>query len=321
MTSTVMPGARNPARRVATLHALLPAVALALLLAAVFLKQPRAMSYFGVNLLLNLAIPVMFATLAQMMILAVSDLDLSIGPFISLVACIGATLMPAQPALAVLALVAAVGVYALAGAVIEARQLPSIVVTLGLSFVWLGCAVLLLPTPGGTAPEWLRGAMSWRTPLLPMPIWMAIATAIVGHLLITRSAFGTLVRGLGGNPAAIARAGWNMVRVRAGVYAIAGVFGVCAGLMLVGQATSADANIASRYTLVAIAAAILGGAEFAGGKVAPVGAVIGALTVTLAASFLTFLNIAPDWQVGMQGLILVAVLGLRAAIDLLGGKR
>jgi ribose transport system permease protein len=320
-TNAVLSNNRSPARRVAMLHALLPAVALALLLAAVFLKQPRAMSYFGINLLLNLAIPVMFATLAQMMILAVSDLDLSIGPFVSLVACIGATLMPTQPWLALLALAAAVGVYALAGAVIEARQLPSIVVTLGLSFVWLGCAVLLLPTPGGTAPEWLRGAMSWRTPLMPMPIWMAIVTAIVGHLLITRSAFGTLVRGLGGNPGAITRAGWNMVRVRAGVYAIAGVFGVCAGLMLVGQATSADANIASRYTLVAIAAAILGGAEFAGGKVAPVGAVIGALTVTLAASFLTFLNIAPDWQVGMQGLILVAVLGLRAAIDLVGGKR
>jgi len=229
--------------------------------------------------------------------------------------------MPEQPMLAVLALAAAVGVYALAGALIEARQLPSIVVTLGLSFVWLGCAVLLLPTPGGTAPEWLREAMRWRTPLLPLPIWMAIVTAIAGHLLITRSAFGTLVRGLGGNPGAIARAGWNMVRVRAGVYAIAGLFGVCAGLMLVGQATSADANIASRYTLVAIAAAILGGAEFTGGKVSPVGAVIGALTVTLAASFLTFLNIAPDWQVGMQGLILVAVLGLRAAIDLVGGRR
>ncbi|MBC7732883.1 MAG: ABC transporter permease, partial [Bacteriovorax sp.] len=47
----------------------------------------------------------------------------------------------------------------------------------------------------------------------------------------------------------------------------------------------------------------------------PVGAVIGAMTMTLAASFLTFLNIAPDWQIGMQGLILILVLGLRAAID------
>lgn len=135
------------------LHTLLPVLALSLLLAAVFWRQPRAMSYFGINLLLNLAIPLMFATLAQMMILAVSDLDLSIGPFVSLVACIGATLLPTQPVLAMLALAAAVAAYALAGAVIESRRLPSIVVTLGLSFVWLGCAVLLLPTPGGLAPE------------------------------------------------------------------------------------------------------------------------------------------------------------------------
>ena len=319
--ATASPRLRRPARWTSRLHVLLPAVALALLLAAVFYRQPRAMSYFGIDLLLNLAIPVMFATLAQTMMLAIGDLDLSIGPFVSLVACIGATLLPTQPVWGVLALGAAVAGYALAGALVEARQLPSIVVTLGLSFVWLGCAVLLLPTPGGTAPEWLQGAMGFHPPLVPLPIWMALVAGGIGYGLLTRSAFGALVRGIGGNPAAIARAGWNMVRVRAGVYAIAGLFGVCAGLMLVGQATSADANIASRYTLVSIAAAILGGAQFSGGRVSPVGAVIGALTVTLAASFLTFLNIAPDWQIGMQGLILVAVLGLRSIIDRLGSSR
>ena len=305
----------GPRRWVPLLHTLLPALALGLLLAAVFWRQPRAMSYFGVNLLLNVAIPIMFATLAQMMVLAVSDLDLSIGPFVSMVACIGAAVMPEQPLLAVLALVAAVAAYALAGAVIEWRQLPSIVVTLGLSFVWLGCAVLLLPTPGGTAPEWLRGAMRLKTPGVPLPIWVALLAALLGHVLVTRSAFGTLVRALGGNPAAVARAGWSLVRIRAGVYALAGLFGVCAGLMLVGQTTSADANIASRYTLVSIASVILGGGLFVGGVVSPVGAVIGAMTMTLAASFLTFLNIAPDWQIGMQGLILILVLGLRAGID------
>lgn len=302
-------------RGVQILHDILPALALALLLAAVFWRQPRAMSYFGINLLLNLAIPLMFATMAQMMILAVSDLDLSIGPFVSLTASIGATLLPSRPEWAVLAFALAVVAYALAGALIESRQLPSIVVTLGLSFVWLGCAVLLLPTPGGLAPDWLSSAMAYRTPWLPMPIWMALLAAVLGHVLITRSAFGTLVRGLGGNPTAVARVGWSLVRVRAGVYALAGVFGVLSGLMLVGQTTSADPNIASRYTLVSIAAVILGGGKFVGGYVSPVGAVIGALTMTLAASFLTFLNIAPDWQVGMQGLILIMVLGLRAAID------
>jgi len=302
-------------RALAALHTLLPVLALSLLLAAVFWRQPRAMSYFGINLLLNLAIPLMFATLAQMMILAVSDLDLSIGPFVSLVACIGASLLPTQPGLALAALAAAVAAYALAGAVIEARRLPSIVVTLGLSFVWLGCAVLLLPTPGGLAPVWLSDAMAYATPWVPLPIWAALVTSVLGYLLITRSAFGTLVRGLGANPAAVARAGWSLVRLRAGVYALAGVFGVVAGLLLLGQTTSADSNIASRYTLVSIAAVILGGGKFVGGHVSAPGAVIGALTMTLAASFLAFLDIAPDWQVGMQGLILIVVLGLRAALD------
>ena len=44
---------------------------------------------------------------------------------------------------------AAVGVYGLVGALIHWRALPSIVVTLGMSFVWGGLAVLLLPAPGG----------------------------------------------------------------------------------------------------------------------------------------------------------------------------
>ncbi|HUG21535.1 ABC transporter permease [Piscinibacter sp.] len=307
-------------RLVPLLRSLLPALALVLLLATVFWQQPRAMSYFGINLLFNLAVPLVFATLAQMMILAVSDLDLSIGPFVSLVATIGATLLAQQPWLGAAALAAAVAAYALAGAVIELRRLPAIVVTLGLSFVWLGCAVLLLPTPGGQAPAWLIETMRWQAPWLPLPIWVAIAAAWLGHLLIARSAFGTLVRALGGNAAAVARAGGSLVALRAGVYAVAGLFGVLAGLMLVGQITSADARIASHYTLVSIAAVILGGGEFSGGRVFAVGAVIGALTMTLAASLLTFLQVAPDWQVGMQGLILIIVLGLRAGIDALGRR-
>lgn len=309
------------ARAAARLRSALPAVALAGLLIAVISQQPRAASYFGLNLLLNLAIPVIFATLAQVVILAVSDIDLSIGAFISLTATIGATLLPRNPGIAMIVYALCIATYALAGALIEWRGLPAIVVTLGMSFVWQGCAILLLPTPGGTAPAWLSHALRLRPPLAPLPIWVALIAAVLGHLLISRSAFGTRMRGLGGQPVALARAGEPLIRLRAQVYACAGLFGVIAGLMLVGQTTSADANIASRYTLVSIAAAILGGCEFIGGRVAPAGAVIGALTMTLAASFLTFVNVAPDWQVGMQGAILIAVLALRATIDRLEAKR
>ena len=59
-----------------TLREALPALSLAVLLAAIFWLQPRTMSYVGLNLMLNLAIPIALATIAQMCVITVNDLDL-----------------------------------------------------------------------------------------------------------------------------------------------------------------------------------------------------------------------------------------------------
>ena len=88
------------------------------------------------------------------------------------------------------------------------------------------------------------------------------------------------------------------------------------GLALIGITTSADANIGNGYTLLSIAGVILGGGEFVGGRVSPIGAVIGALTLALAASpLLTFMHIPPDWQVAANGAILIIVLAARVLIS------
>jgi ribose transport system permease protein len=297
------------------LRSLLPAASLAVLLAAIFWLQPRTMSYFGLNLLLNLAVPIALATLAQMFVLCVNDLDLSIGAFVSLVACIAATWLNDTPVLGVAALLGLVAAYAAMGALIELRGLPSIVVTLGMSFVWLGLAVLVLPTPGGEAPGWIRALMTLKPWLVPFPILASVVIALVVHVGLMRSAYGAVLRGAGGNPRAVARAGWSMLRVRMTMFGLAGVFGVLSGIALIGLTTSADANIALRYTLLSIAGVILGGGEFVGGRVSPIGAVIGALTLTLAASFLSFLRLNPDWQIGAQGAILLIVLALRLVVS------
>lgn len=292
-----------------------PVLALAALLAGVFWMQPRAMSYTGLNLLFNLAVPIALATLAQMVIMSVNDLDLSMGAFVSFVACVTATFLQDTPLLGVLILLASVAVYALLGVVIHLRQLPAIVVTLGMSFVWSGLAVLILPAPGGSAPDWVRSLMTVKPPVLPMAIWAAVLIALVAHLLVMRSSFGVLLRGVGGNERSVARAGWSILWARAAAYGLAGLFAVAAGVALVGLTTSADANIALRYTLLSIAGVILGGGEFIGGRVSAIGAVVGALTLTLAGSFLSFLRLSPDWQIGAQGAILIAVLALRLALD------
>ncbi|NEJ73088.1 ABC transporter permease [Rhizobium phaseoli] len=293
----------------------IPALSLTLLLAAVFWLQPRAMSYVGLNLLFNLAVPIALATIAQMLVMAVNDLDLSMGTFVSFVACVTATFLRDAPLIGILILAGAIAIYAALGVVIHLRNLPSIVVTLGMSFVWGGLAVLLLPAPGGQAPDWVRWLMTVKPPLVPMAIVASIVIAAVAHLLVMRSSLGVLIRGIGGNQRSVERAGWSIVAARAGAYGLAGLFAVLAGIALVGLTTSADANIALRYTLLSIAGVILGGGEFIGGRVSPVGAVIGALTLTLAGSFLSFLRISPDWQIGAQGAILIIVLALRLMLN------
>ena len=296
------------------LRSLLPFISLAIVLGATFYVQPRTMSYFGLNLMLQYAVPIALATIAQMFIITVNDLDLSIGPFVGLVGCISATLLYSNPALGILALLVCIAAYAAMGALIHSRNLPAIVVTLGLSFVWLGIAVLILPSPGGKAPEWLKAIMSVQLPLVPFPIAAAIVIGGAVHLALMLSSYGVIARGAGGNPKAMERAGWSMLKTKSVMYAIAGLFGVLAGLSLLGLTTSADAHVADRYTLYSIAGVILGGGEFVGGRVSPLGAVVGALTLALAGSFLIFLNINPDWQIGAQGAILIIVLALKSLV-------
>lgn len=297
------------------LRAVLPAVSLALILGAIFAVNPRTMSSTGLNLLLQLAVPVALATIAQMFILAVNDLDLSIGGYVGLVACIGATFLNTDPLLGVVLLGACIAAYAVMGALIHWRNLPSIVVTLGMLFVWQGIAILVLPTPGGAAPGWIKAIMGFKPPLVPFPIVAAVVIAVVVHFALMRSSYGVILRGAGGNPRAVARAGWSLLKTKLAMYALAGLFGVLSGLSLIGLTTSAQANIAMPYTLLSIAGAILGGSEFVGGRVSPIGAVIGALTLTLATRALTFFHVPPDWQIGAQGGILIIVLALRALIN------
>jgi ribose transport system permease protein len=304
-----------------TIRLAVPFIALAALLGAIFWLQPRAMSYTGLNLLFNLAVPIALATLAQMFIIAVNDLDLSMGAFVSFVACVTATYLNDTPLLGIAILAVSIAVYAGLGVVIYLRQLPAIVVTLGMSFVWTGIAVMILPAPGGAAPEWIRAIMTVKPPLLPMAIVASILIAVLAHLIVARSSLGVLIRGVGGNERSVARAGWSVVRARAAAYALGGFFAVLAGMALVGLTTSADANIALRYTLLSIAGVILGGGEFTGGRINAVGAVVGALTLTLAGSFLSFLRLSPDWQIGAQGAILILVLALRLGLDAMERRR
>jgi ribose transport system permease protein len=295
------------------LRTALPAISLAIILIGIAYLNPRAISYFGFNLMLNLAIPITLATIAQMFVITINELDLSIGNFVGFVGCVTATWLHDAPLIGISVLVLSVVIYAALGALIHIRNLPSIVVTLGMSFVWQGLAILILPKPGGAAPDWLQSFMGFQPPYVPFPILAAIVIALVMHFGLMRSSYGAVLRGAGGNGQAINRAGWSLLKTKIVMFGLAGVFGVISGMALIGITTSGDANIGNGYTLLSIAGVILGGGEFVGGRVSPIGAVIGSLTLALAASpLLTFMHVPPDWDVGANGIILIVVLAARA---------
>jgi ribose transport system permease protein len=288
----------------------MPVVSVLVILIPLAVMRPLVLKYLGLQLLLTMAIPLSLATLAQMFAMAIGEIDFSLGNLVSLATCIVGTVIPSRPLLGFALLGGIIAAYAGVGAVLHLRTLSSIVVTIGMSFIWTGLAVTIQPTPGGNVPALLQNLMAVKPPIAPLPVVFLLALAVVGHLVLFRTGFGILVRGTGGSMRAVSQSGHSITRIKAVVFGLVGLLGVLSGVTLSGITTSADANIASNYTLLSVAGVVLGGGSFAGGRVSAAGAVLGACTMTLVGTLLTFLQISPDWQVGSQGLLLLVVLAL-----------
>lgn len=289
----------------------LAALGLVLIGSTIIAQQPLVATYFGAGLVLSLAPVLAIVGLAQMFVIALGDIDLGVGAFLGYVGVVAATALATDPVLGILLLAGGIALYPLVGLLVAVRDIPPIIATLGMSFIWLGLALIVQPTVGGRVPEWLIDLYSFPAPLLPTPIWALIIAAFVGWLVIMRSRLGVLIRAVGSNSAAVANAGWGTLGIRMAAYALAGTFATVAGLIFAAVATSGDANGTGGYTLIAIAAAIIGGCAFSGGKVSPVGVVIAGVMLTLVAVFLSAISVPPVFTAASQGLLLLAVMAVR----------
>ena len=100
--------------------------------------------------------------------------------------------------------------------------------------------------------------------------------------------------------------------IRSKAFGLAGAFGVLAGLVLTAVTTSGDASAAQSYTLLSVTAVIIGGSEFIGGVVEPVGVVAGAVTLSLVGVLLSLLGVDPNFTSAVEGLILILVVAGRS---------
>ena len=106
-------------------------------------------------------LPLALAAVAQAVVVIAGGIDLSIGSMMALVGVVSAALMKGQceefgVAVVVGVLVLGIVLGAINGGLVVITRVPDIVVTLAMSFVWAGCALLVLKTPGGGSAPWLK---------------------------------------------------------------------------------------------------------------------------------------------------------------------
>lgn len=290
---------------------LLPVMTMLFMILANAYMNPNILSYFGMRTLIGSAVPLVFAALGQMFIVVSGDIDMGNGYSIGLVNVLVAVILTANPFVGVVSLVLFIAAYVLMGALIHVRNIPAIVVTLGAQFIWLGAALVLSPTPGGSCPEWLIKFYKYKLPVIPMPMLIAIVAAAVSWYVLYRAKYGMILRGIGNNPLAVERSGWSYLTAKMTNYGLSAMMVILAGTSFTAVCLGADANSAASYCMLSIATVILGGCEMSGGQVEPVGVVVGAIAMSFITALLTSMKVDSNFQTAVTGVILILVLAIK----------
>ena len=141
---------------------------------------------------------------------------------------------------------------------------------------------------------------------IPYLVWIFAVVALAGWVLLNRTTFGRRTAAIGGNPEAARLAGINVRTTQVLLYALSGLCCGIAAVMVTAQANSGSSDHGNLYELQAIAAAIIGGTALAGGRGTIVGSVLGVLVFTSITNLFIVNNLAIEYQLIAQGVIIVA---------------
>ena len=141
---------------------------------------------------------------------------------------------------------------------------------------------------------------------IPILVYIFVAVAAAGWVLLNRTTFGRRTVAVGGNTEAARLAGINVKRHTMLLYVLSGLCCGIGAIMLTSQATSAQAAAANLYELDAIAAAIIGGTLLAGGRGTIVGSLLGVLIFSTITNLFAINNLSTEAQNMLKGGIIVA---------------
>ena len=213
------------------------------------------------------------------------------------------------------------------GTLLTRLELPHpFVSTLGMKNVLWGVALVItgsksiaFTNTGVDSLMWIGSGSLFKVgsfPGIPFSFILVLVVFAIFHVFLTRSALGRQIYCVGGNPEAARLSGIPSKNVLTFVYALSGFTAGLAGVVSVGRLASANGNAGSTYDTDAIAACIIGGASFTGGKGTIWGTLIGALLMAVIRNGLNLMGASND----IQYIVIGAVIILAVTIDVFRNK-
>jgi ribose/xylose/arabinose/galactoside ABC-type transport system permease subunit len=202
------------------------------------------------------------------------------------------------------------------GLLIAWRRVPPFIATFGMLIFVNGAR--LAYTHGqasGNVPAWLRVVGIGQIGPIPNAVlcWLVILLLVGGMLSFTP--YGRYVYAVGANPEAARYAGVPTREVVTACYIACSVLALCAGLVLSGYVGYVDQRLGTDFNVNSIAAAIVGGTTFSGGRGSLLGTATGAILLTILLDLVVVAGNPINWQLAVQGTVLVvatAIQGMRA---------
>jgi ribose/xylose/arabinose/galactoside ABC-type transport system permease subunit len=305
-------------------------------------------------------VPVLLMGLGQTFVIIAAGIDLSVGWVMGLASVMsaqvirdmtkGGTSVEIAILIGFAAGIASAALCGLAnGVIITKLKVPPFIVTLGISFVARGIA--LLRSGGnvvGEQPKGLRDLGNesliyllrgehtklyfFKKPdvsgtelrmldrILPWPVVIALLLVLVAMFLLHKTQFGRHVYALGGNREATVRAGVHVDRLTITLYIMSAVTAGLAGCLYTARFSGGSAIAGDPQLMSSIAAVVIGGVSLFGGVGRVSGTLLGALVVAVLQTGLIMMNVEPFYQYIVVGIVVILAVLMDQARDLVIGR-
>ena len=253
-----------------------------------------------------------FLAVGMLLCLITAGIDLSVGANAVFCACLMGALSKSGMSSGILLMI--IGILAgglvgfINGTLLTRLHLPHpFVSTLGMKNVLWGLALLVT---GSQMINTFPASVQWLglTTIVGFPVSfiVVIVLYIVMHVFLSKTALGRSIYCAGGNMEATRLSGINTANVLTFCYTMSGIMAALAGIVSVGRSGICNgANATQPYDTDAIAACIIGGASFTGGKGTMFGTMLGCLIISVLRNGFTLLSIDSAVQNIVLGLVII----------------